>query len=44
MPNDFDYTLIDTPSPDCSVIPKPARCQEALDFKTFQDVTPLFPL
>ena len=46
MPTDFDYTLIDTPSPDCSIIPKPAECQTGfLDFKTFQDVasTTAFP-
>ena len=46
MPTDFDHTLIDTPSPDCSVTPKPAGCQIGfLDFKTFQDVgsTTAFP-
>ena len=46
MPNDFDYTLIDTPSPDCSIIPKPDGCQSGfLDFRTFQDVasTTAFP-
>ncbi|MDG1988014.1 MAG: CotH kinase family protein [Halieaceae bacterium] len=46
MPTDFDYTLIDTPSPDCTIIPQPAGCQTGfLDFKTFQDVasTTAFP-
>ncbi len=46
IPTDFDYTLIDTPSPDCSVTPKPGQCQPGfLDFKTFQDVasTTAFP-